>query len=196
MSGRMTRLARSRSRSTFHVPATKPSTRNVLIASFWRTTMCRTRSGRSPGSGRRTRAAGSRSRRGTAAAPGCPVRAAAHRAGRRAPCPARRGRRRGPAAAARTPRRSFVSPHHIWASITLAGPNAAQVAQDEAIDVSRSPGGSPSQASIEVCFDRPAPPPQAARRHLDERHAGPDEHLERQMVAVRPACGEVLARAP
>ena len=41
--------------------------------------------------------------------------------------------------------------------------------------------------------DRPAPAPQAPRRDLDERHAGPDRLFEPEPVPIRPARQEVVA---
>ncbi len=79
---------------------------------------------RSPVIGRRTRAAGSRSRTGSAAGLACLGPVAGRRAGRTVrgrirPGPTRSsGRRRSKTSPSR------VSPHHAWASITLAGPNA------------------------------------------------------------------------
>ena len=66
------------------------------------------------------------------------------------------------------------------------GAERREVAADQVVEGDRRTGGrSPSQASIDVCATGAAPSPQAARRHLHERHARPDRHLHRQPVVVR-----------
>ena len=83
-----------RARSIFHVPATKPSTRNV--AGTWRFFVASRGAvlvGDHRGSDRRARAPGCRSRAGTAPAPACRPADEAPWAGRTARGPSRRGRR-------------------------------------------------------------------------------------------------------
>ena len=105
-SGMITSVAAFRFRSIFHVPATKPSTVNVLIGSCVAGAMPRATAGSPAATGRHTTAAGSRSRTGTAAAPACRDRAAGHRGGRTARARSRRGRSTSSAEAGRPPRRA------------------------------------------------------------------------------------------
>ena len=105
---------------------------------------------RSRGSGRRTRAACSRSRTGSAAERASRDRGAARRAGRTAPARPRRGTSRGSAAGARRPRTAGSGRTTPGRPSRSPARTRADSAGRAASRSGRSAGGSPSHASIEV----------------------------------------------
>ena len=97
-----------------------------------------------------SRAARCRTRAGTAPAPACRRRAAAHRARRTAPGRPRRDTRGGRGRSRSTTSLSFVSPHHAWMSMTAAGPYPARYRMTRSSIEGSASSGRPSQDSAVV----------------------------------------------